>query len=104
MIAYGIAAALALFAIYDWWRGKRNSEGEPTQPAVAPITSWQIVEPGLIALPTTGIRIRRDPKDGTYHLEHNGAKMRAGMFMTLYDAKVGARELCRDLIGMGLEP
>lgn len=71
------------------------SEQQPAQD-----DPWAIVEPGVIALPTTGYEIRYER--GLYMIYRNGVRISCGG--TLAAAKSVVRAHMRDLLAMGLEP
>lgn len=62
--------------------------------------TWNIIEPGLIELATTKIRIRHDISE--FVVESNGRKMRHTA--TLATAKMEALAICNELLLMGIEP
>jgi alkanesulfonate monooxygenase SsuD/methylene tetrahydromethanopterin reductase-like flavin-dependent oxidoreductase (luciferase family) len=66
-----------------------------------PDTEWTIVEPGVIALPTTQFVIRY--ADGYFTLHHSETKYR-GFYGSLEEAKQAANRKMLDLISIGIEP
>jgi hypothetical protein len=61
---------------------------------------WVIVEPGVIALPTTGYVIRYEGR--FFNLCHKGNSL--GVFTILADAQQTAVGHMRDMITVGLDP
>lgn len=67
---------------------------------------WTIVEPGVLALPTTGYEIRYEITNTGlwFSVYHNGKRIPLGGAVDLGDAKRIAARHMRDLIAIGLEP
>lgn len=66
--------------------------------------SWQVVEPGIIELPPTSIRIRMHD-DGHYAVEWQGQTVLGkGYYLTLASAKHDALRYVNDLLEIGHDP
>jgi hypothetical protein len=63
---------------------------------------WEIVEPGVLVLPTTQYEVRRTER-GDYQAYHNGKKIGIA-WSILYLAQSDAHRHMRDLIAVGVEP
>lgn len=67
------------------------------------MNTWNIIEPGLIELATTKIRIRHERLDVyQFVVESDGQKLHRTA--TLGSAKLDALAICNELLLMGIEP
>lgn len=64
---------------------------------------WVIVEPGVIALPTTGYEIRRTDK-GEYQAFHNGKRIGCTWNYIAHVKVYAVQPHMRDLLAVGIEP
>lgn len=68
-----------------------------------PDTEWQILSPGVLSLPTTGVTIRYDEKYDSYHVV-NKHGVAIGACGTLRAAKEFACNRIQGMLEMGIEP
>lgn len=67
-----------------------------------PDTEWEVVAPGVLALPTTAYRIRHDMALGLFMVFWQERKV--DQAATLDYAKMVAAQHMRDMMAMGYEP
>ena len=66
-------------------------------------TAWEIVEPGLIRIPTTNVCVRRH-HDGYYLVEWNSKPVIGrAYYMTLDAAKIDSYKFLKELYNMGYD-
>lgn len=65
-------------------------------------TNWSVVEPGVIELEMTDIRIKHVPDNPNFFVEWKGNQR--GSYFDLENAKSYAMKLLNELCAMGYEP
>lgn len=66
--------------------------------------TWKLVEPGLIELVGTSIRIRYDAEENFFRIESKGKRIFGKFGVTLDSTKDLALYHVREMIEMGIEP
>ena len=70
-----------------------------------PDTDWRIINPGILALPNTKMRIEyRHGHSSPYIVLWDGVQINIGLHSRLGDAKAAAAKHVADMIAIGHEP